>query len=54
MSPTLTRMTGPGTVPPNVQTFWTKPGATVMSFSVIDEVDVVDVAGEAAPAPSAS
>ena len=35
LSPTLTRMTGPGTVPPNVQTFWTKPGATVISCSVI-------------------
>ena len=35
VSPTLTRMTGPGTVPPNVQTFWTKPVATVFSSSVM-------------------
>ena len=46
MSPTLTRMTGPGTVPPNVQTFWTKPGATVISLLGHDELDVVDVAGQ--------
>ena len=35
VSPTLTRMTGPGTVPSNVQTFWTKPLATVISCSVM-------------------
>src|SRR4029078_13532217 len=35
VSPTWTRITGPGTVPPNVQTFWTKPSATVISCSVI-------------------
>ncbi len=32
-SPCFTRMTGPGSVPPNVQTAWLKPSATVMSFS---------------------
>ncbi len=26
---------GPGTVPPKVQTLWTKPSATVISFSSI-------------------
>ena len=35
VSPTFTRMTGPGTVPPNVQTSWRMPGATVISFSII-------------------
>jgi len=38
VSPTLTRITGPGTLPvpgvvAKVQTFWTKPSATVISFS---------------------
>ena len=35
VSPRCTRMTGPGTVPPNVQACTTKPSATVMSFSMI-------------------
>ena len=35
VSPRWTRMTGPGTVPPNVQTWTTKPLATVMSRSMI-------------------
>jgi hypothetical protein len=33
VSPTFTRMTGPGTCPPKVQTAWTKPSATVIVFS---------------------
>ena len=35
VSPIFTRIVGAGTVPPNVQTWTTKPGATVMSFSMI-------------------
>ncbi len=35
VSPTLTRMTGPGTVPPNVHTCWRNPGATVICCSVM-------------------
>ena len=35
VSPRWTRMVGPGTVPPNVQAWTTKPSATVMSFSMI-------------------
>ena len=31
-------------MPPNVQTFWTKPGATVILLLGDDEVDVVDLA----------
>ena len=35
VSPSLTRIVGPGTVPPNVQAWTTKPSATVTSFSMI-------------------
>jgi hypothetical protein len=35
VSPSFTRITGPGTVSPKVHTFWTKPSATVISRSVI-------------------
>ena len=35
VSPTLTRITGPGTVPPKVQAWTTNPSATVMSVSMI-------------------
>ena len=35
VSPRWTRIVGPGTVPPNVHAWTTKPSATVMSFSII-------------------
>ena len=35
MSPRWTLIVGPGTVPPNVHAWTTKPSATVMSFSII-------------------
>ena len=35
VSPRWTRIVGPGTVPPNVQTWTTKPLATVMSRSMM-------------------
>ena len=47
VSPTLTRMTGPGTVPPNVQTFWTKPVGDGHLLLGHDQIDVVDLALEA-------
>ena len=47
MSPTWTRITGPGTVPPKVQTFCTNPSATVMSSSVITRSTSWTVPGSA-------
>src|SRR6476646_458496 len=35
VSPRWTRIVGPGTVPPKVHAWTTKPSATVMSFSMI-------------------
>ena len=49
VSPTLTRITGPGTLPPNVQTSCTNPGARSSAFAH-DQLDVVDLALGAAGA----
>jgi hypothetical protein len=43
-SPTFTRRTGPGTVSPKVQTFWTKPRRDGHQALGHDELDLVDLA----------
>ena len=52
VSPTLTRITGPGTVPPNVQTFTDEARGDGHVLLSMTEVDVVDGALEDRRAPS--